>query len=211
MHFWYRFVKFGFRRLYNEFAWTYDAVSRVVSRGRWHDWQRAALPELRGDRVLEVAFGTGNLLWDLVADGYLCVGVDISPYMARITARKFGRRGHEAPICRARAQQMPFPDEAFDSLVVTFPDYFIADRRAQDEMVRVLAPGGRLVLVDGAHILKRDPWDRFLGWAFRVTVPPCSATQVGQFFTHPGFDIERREVLNGWSSVGVVVAVKKRA
>lgn len=209
MRLWYRFVKFAFRRFYNEFAWTYDLVSRIVSRGRWHDWQRAALPELRGDRVLEVAFGTGNLLWDMTVKGYHCVGVELSPYMARIAARKFHRRGEDAPICRARAQQLPFPNAAFDSLVVTFPDYFILDPLAQEEMARVLPPRGRLVVVDGGHILKRDAWSRFLNWAFRITVSPEARQEARKSFTHPGFTIQTREVLDGWSAVGLVVAVKK--
>jgi len=206
--FWYGFVKFAFRRFYNEFAWTYDVVSRIVSRGKWHDWQRAALPELRGNRVLEIAFGTGNLLWDMTVKEYQCVGVELSSYMARITAGKFRRREHEAPICRARAQELPFPDTAFDSLVVTFPDYFILDPLAQEEMVRVLMPGGRLIIVDGGHILKKDPWSRFLNWAFRITVSPLARQETRKSFTHPRFTIERREVLDEWSAVGVMVAVK---
>jgi ubiquinone/menaquinone biosynthesis C-methylase UbiE len=209
VRFWYRLVKFAFRRFYNEFAWSYDLVSRIVSRGRWHAWQRAALPELRGTRVLEVAFGTGDLLWDMTVEGYRCVGIDLSSSMARITAEKFRRRGGEAPICRARVQELPFPDVTFDSLVATFPDYFILDPLAQDEMARVLASGGRLIIVDGGHILKKDAWSRFLNWAFRITVSPEARQEARRSFIHPRFTIERREVLDDWSSVGVVVAVKK--
>jgi len=206
---WYRFVKFAFFHFYNEFAWTYDLVSRLVSRGKWHDWQRAALPEVRGDRVLEVAFGTGNLLWDLVTEGHHCAGVDLSPYMARFTARKFRRRGREAPICRARVQELPFRDVTFDSAVATFPDYFILDPVAQEEMARVLVPGGRLVVVEGGRFLKEDLWSRLLNWAFRVTVSPRTWKEAQKQFTHSLFSVERREVVDGGSVVGVVVAVKK--
>lgn len=209
MRLWYRFVRFAFYHFYNEFAWTYDLVSRVVSRGKWHDWQRAALPELRGGRVLEVAFGTGNLLWDLVTEGYHCAGVDLSPYMARVTARRFRRRGREAPICRARVQELPFPDGAFDSAVATFPDYFILDPVAQEEMARVLVPRGRLVVVEGGRLLREDLWSRFLNWAFRVTVSPRTWEAVRGLFADSPFSVERREVVDEWSVVGVVVAVKK--
>jgi len=211
VRFWYRFVKFAFRCLYNEFAWAYDLVSRIVSRGRWHDWQRAALPELRGDRVLDVAFGTGNLLWDMVAKGYRCAGIDLSRHMAHITAEKFRRREEEAPICRARAQELPFPDGIFDSLVATFPDHFILDPRAQHEMARVLVPGGRLVIVDRGHIVGDDPWSRFLNWAFMITVSPDAWEEARRSFAHPLFAIERREILDGGSAVDVVVATKKQS
>lgn len=211
MRFWYRFVKFAFRCLYNEFAWAYDLVSRIVSRGRWHDWQRAALPELRGDRVLDVAFGTGDLLWDMVAKGYRCAGIDLSPHMAHITAKKFRRQEEKAPICRARAQELPFPDGIFDSLVATFPDHFILDPRAQHEMARVLVPGGRLVIVDSGHIVGDDPWSRFLNWAFMITVSPHAWEEARRSFAHPLFAIERREILDEGSAVDVVVATKKQS
>lgn len=211
MGLWHSFVRLAFRRFYNEFAWTYDLVSRVVSRGRWQAWQRAALPEIRGSKVLELAFGTGNLLWDMVEEGYQCAGIDLSPYMVGITARKFRRRGSNAPICQARAQQLPFPDVAFDSLVATFPDYFILDRAAQEEIARVLVPGGRLIIVDGGHILKEDAWGRFLNWAFRITLSRRTEEVARGPFCHPGFTVERTGVSDEWSSVVVMVAVRKSA
>ena len=128
-----------------------------------------------------------------------------------ITARKFRRRGEVAPICRARVQELPFADAGFDSLVATFPDYFILDPVAQDEMARVLPPGGRLVVVEGGHILKEDLWSRFLNWAFRITVSPRTWKGNRRLYISPHFSIERREVLDERSAVGVVVAVKRGA
>ncbi len=67
-----RLVKFGFRLLYNEMAFTYDAVSWIASLGEWREWQRAALKHLNVQpdaHVLELAHGTGNLQLDLRAAG----------------------------------------------------------------------------------------------------------------------------------------------
>jgi ubiquinone/menaquinone biosynthesis C-methylase UbiE len=144
----------------------------------------------------------------MVTNGYHCAGIELSPHMLRITAGKFCRRGGKAPICRARVQDLPFADGVFDSLVTTFPDYFILDPVAQEEMARVLVRGGRLVVVEGGHILKEDAWGRFLNWAFRITVSPRTWKEAQKLFSHPLFSVERREVQVGWSSVGVVVAVK---
>jgi ubiquinone/menaquinone biosynthesis C-methylase UbiE len=51
------FLRFAFRLLYYELAFTYDWVSWFVSMGQWRSWQRAALPHLRGQHILEIAHG----------------------------------------------------------------------------------------------------------------------------------------------------------
>ena len=76
---WRRLVAFGFRLLYNELAWLYDPVSRLVSKGQWRRWVRALWPWLPASgRVLEVGSGPGHLLADLAAAGYEATGLDPS-------------------------------------------------------------------------------------------------------------------------------------
>jgi len=126
---WVSFLHFAYRQFYNRFAFTYDVVSAIVSRGEWREWTRAAIPFVRGKYVLEIAFGTGNLLLDLAAVGYTPVGVDLSPFMIDITRRKFRRRGMLASLVRAQVQCLPFPSGQFDSAIMTFPPGFAADVR----------------------------------------------------------------------------------
>ena len=57
----YALLRIGFHLLYNELAWSYDLVSWAVSLGQWRTWGRASLRYLLGPRVLEVAFGTGDI------------------------------------------------------------------------------------------------------------------------------------------------------
>ncbi len=54
-----RFLRWAFGRFYREFAWTYDLVAAIVSRGHWRHWIVAAVPWLQGDAVLELGSGTG--------------------------------------------------------------------------------------------------------------------------------------------------------
>lgn len=159
------FLRFAFHLFYNSFAFTYDAVSAVVSRGHWRAWTRAAIPRVVGTRVLELPCGTGNLLVDLAAAGYAPVGVDLSPAMLRITRGKLRRYHANASLARARVQALPFPCRAFDTVVMTFPPEFIYDPRAFAEFHRVLDEGGRLVWVDAGRLLPRDAWGRFLNAA----------------------------------------------
>jgi SAM-dependent methyltransferase len=163
------FVRFFYRQFYNRFAFTYDFVSAVVSRGDWRSWAAASIPFLHGPHILEVAFGTGNLQLDLYAAGLTSFGVDLSPFMIELTRRKL--EAHRVPIrlVRARAQQLPFPTGHFDSLVMTFPPGFITDPLVMAELRRLLHPAGRLVWVDVPYLFPRDPWSRFLNWAFRIT------------------------------------------
>jgi len=197
-------LAFAFARLYNEFAWAYDKVSYLVSRAEWRQWQKAALPRLRGPRVLEIGFGTGDLLSEMKSQGYLCYGVELSPSMLRIAKRK----GVKAPLCQARAQDMPFQDGAFDSLVSTFPSSFIFDPRAQKEIGRLLAPEGHLVVVDEGRLLGGDPWSRFLNWALEVTSGGGSPTHLCEALDGTGLELQEEEERSERSRVRVIVGIK---
>jgi ubiquinone/menaquinone biosynthesis C-methylase UbiE len=158
--------------LYNPLAWTYDWVSRVVSLGHWRDWQRQALRALRAQsawRVLELAYGTGDMLLELHAARYCPVGVDLSPAMARIARRKLRRHGVNVPLVRGRAQQLPFADASFDAVLSTFPAEFIVAYETLSQIARVLRPGGRAVIVAMGRLTSRTLWARFLEWLYAIT------------------------------------------
>jgi len=137
------------RRLYNEFAWLYDLVSWLVSAGRWAAWRGLALGYVAGPRVLEVGFGTGELLLAMARNPRLDpFGVDLSRAMHRVTSAKLRSRGLDVPRARARTEALPFADGCFDTVVSTFPAEYILDLDSLRELARVLGPpGGRLVVV----------------------------------------------------------------
>ncbi len=145
-----RFIERVFYHFYREFAWTFDAVAWAVSGGLWFGWVRAALPEARG-RVLELGFGTGHLQLALAARPGVA-GIDASPQMARIAARRLRRHGRAQRLARGHAQALPFPAASFDTIVATFPSEYILDPQTHQEIHRVLAPGGRLVIVPSAEL-----------------------------------------------------------
>jgi SAM-dependent methyltransferase len=138
----------------------YWLASTIPFAGQWRTWQRLALPRLRGRDVLEVGCGSGWLLADMLAAGYRCRAVDASPQMVRAARRTLARRRlpHDTDTVQlARAQALPFADAAFDTVVSTFPAPYIADPASLREIARVLRPGGRLVIVEGASLLPRGP------------------------------------------------------
>jgi len=167
-----RLVKFGFRLLYNEMAFTYDTVSWIVSLGEWREWQRAALKHLNvkpGTCVLELAHGTGNLQIDLKAAGLKSVALDFSPYMGSITQQKLRRHNIEPRLVRARAQDLPFADTTFDAVVSTFPTNFVFDPKTIADVYRVLQPGGRFVCVPNGELSGDGVVQKVLEFAYRLT------------------------------------------
>ena len=207
------FLRFAFHLFYNSFAFTYDIVSAIVSRGRWRAWTRAAIPRIAGTRVLELPCGTGNLLVDLAAAGYAPVGVDLSPAMVRITRGKLLRHHANASLARARVQALPFPSRAFDTVVMTFPPEFIYDPRAFAEFYRVLDGGGRLVWVDGGRLLPRDAWGRFLNAALDAVSGGAAAAGpftgvAADLLARAGFATTIERVQDDSSVVTVLTATK---
>lgn len=166
---WHMLLHLGFRLLYREMAWSYDVVSWIVSLGRWREWQRVAMRYAYGPRVLDLAFGTGNLMLDWHAAGAMPVGVDLSPQMARIAAGKLRAQDLPLALVRGRAQALPFADATFHGVVSTFPAEFIVQRVVMEEVARVLRPGGRFVVVLGASLTGRDLLSRFIEWLYVVT------------------------------------------
>jgi SAM-dependent methyltransferase len=122
-----------------------------------------------GARFLDVGCGTGRWVRRYAELGFSAVGVDATIGMLRI-ARAHGTKG---PLTTGLAQSLPFSDAAFDCLsditVVQHIPYKF-QRQAIQEMVRVLRPGGRLILMEvicgkdpqigkDSHVFPREPRD----------------------------------------------------
>jgi ubiquinone/menaquinone biosynthesis C-methylase UbiE len=207
-----RLIRFGFRLLYNEMAFSYDLVGWLVSLGEWRGWQRAALKHLDvapGARVLELAHGTANLQIDLRTVGLEPVGIDLSRAMGRIASRKLRRYRIAPQLAQARAQALPFPDESFAAVVSTFPTEFIVDSATLAEVYRVLEPGGRLVFVPNGQLTGGGLARQSLELAYRVTGqrgpwPP----DIEARFQTAGFSLSQAVEPGRFSVAQVIIAHK---
>ncbi len=210
---WWTLVRFGFRLLYNEMAFTYDIVSSVVSMGEWRSWQRSALKHLdpnSGKRLLELAHGTGNLQIDLVKAGYDTVGYDLSPYMGRIAQAKMKRQRLTAKLVRGKAQQLPFPTGRFDAVISTFPTDFIFAAETLREINRILGSHGQLVIVPNGVLTGGGIGEAALEWLYRVTGQRGGQnTSLSDYFAQFGFEVSVHEERCRRSIAQVIVARKK--
>jgi ubiquinone/menaquinone biosynthesis C-methylase UbiE len=138
----------------------YDSLMKKTEEACLRDWRAELLRDLRG-RILEVGAGTGANLphySNSVENLVLC---EPDPHMRkRLAART------KWEVIDASAEQLPFPDESFDTVVSTLVLCSVADpERALDEMRRVLRPGGRLVFLE--HVVAEDNPTR-LKWQNRI-------------------------------------------
>jgi len=149
-----RLRRWLFETLYKN-AYLYRFASTIPFAGQWRVWQRLVLPRLYGHDVLELGCGLGDLLADMIEAGYACRAVEYSPPMVKAARDTLHRRhlGEAAPVIQGSARALPFSDASFDTVVSTFPSEYIYDTDTIAEVERVLRPGGRLVVVEGANLL----------------------------------------------------------
>jgi len=138
--------------MFDRIAPAYDMANRVLSLSLDTLWRRRAIRLLaitRGDRVLDVATGTGDLALRALKTGDCRVwGVDLSEKMLSRAREKMPA---EAPLflIRGDALTMPFRKESFDRLMVAFGIRNMADIGTfLDESRRVLKEGGRMAVLE---------------------------------------------------------------
>lgn len=147
--------------LYGPFAWAYDAVAWLVSFGNWSSWRLHALAYLKPGSVLEIGFGTGELLLTLAKAGLSVTGVELSPQMHRVTSRKLAKRSLAINRTRASTKALPFPAQSFDNLISTFPSNYILDPKTLGQVRRVLDHHGRCIVL-GLGVEFKSGIKRFL-------------------------------------------------
>jgi ubiquinone/menaquinone biosynthesis C-methylase UbiE len=140
------------RGLWQRYAPRYDRDMRFFERLQFSGGREWVCAQASGD-VLEVAIGTGRNLPFYPPEVRL-TGLDFSPAMLHIARQRATDLGRQIELHEDDAQQLPFPDACFDTVVCTLSLCGIADDRAAiTEMHRVLRPGGTLLLLDhiGSH------------------------------------------------------------
>ena len=143
--------------VFHSVAARYDLMNDLMSGGIHRIWKRFTI-ELsgvrRGDSVLDIAGGTGDLAAKFSRivgpDGHVVLA-DINDSMLCVGRDKLLDTGHHGNIefVQADAQFLPFPDESFDCITIAFGLRNVTEKEtALRSMLRVLKPGGRLLVLE---------------------------------------------------------------
>ncbi len=149
------------REMFSEIAPTYDLLNKLLSFGIDRFWRRVAIRSLldgltfgRPARLLDLATGTGDVALAVRrrlpgSTNLRIVGADLALPMLVLGRGKADRYGMSVDFLQADVLSLPFCQSSFDGTVIAFGIRNLEDRLAGlREMVRVLRPGGRLVILE---------------------------------------------------------------
>ena len=135
--------------VFNHVAQHYDLMNDLMSGGMHRLWKAFAVSQAgvkEGFRVLDIAGGTGDLTWSFskqVGDTGEVWLTDINETMLQCGRDKLLNRGVLVPTLVCDAEKLPFPDNYFDRVIVSFGLRNMTHKeQALSEMNRVLKPGG---------------------------------------------------------------------
>src|SRR3984957_3073900 len=135
-------------------------MGAALSFGQDPRWRRRLVAEMApapGQRILDVATGTGMVAFELAARGAEVIGLDQSEAMlGAARGRLAGSAGRAGPdrsgpisFIRGEAEQLPFADGEFDALTFTYLLRYVDDRAAtMRELARLVKPGGAIGMVE---------------------------------------------------------------
>jgi demethylmenaquinone methyltransferase/2-methoxy-6-polyprenyl-1,4-benzoquinol methylase len=137
--------------MFDGIAQRYDLVNDLVSLGQDRRWRRLtveAVGATAGEKVLDLAAGTGTSSEPFAHDGAVVVPSDFSLGMLRVGKS----RRPDLPFVAGDATRLPFADGAFDAVTISFGLRNVVDTDAAlGEMLRVVRPGGRVVICEFSH------------------------------------------------------------
>ena len=219
--------------MFDRVAERYDLLNDVLSLGQDRWWRRvvarivAARP---GERVLDVAAGTGTSSLTFTAAGADCVACDFSLGMLQVGARRRRAAGtpagpvsHNDPspepppagpvaFVAGDALRLPFADQAFDAVTISFGLRNVAGLdSALAEMRRVTRPGGRLVICEFGHLPGRPlnaAYEKYLAIALPAIARRLSPSPDAYAYLAESIkdwpaqpELARRITAAGWSAV----------
>jgi demethylmenaquinone methyltransferase/2-methoxy-6-polyprenyl-1,4-benzoquinol methylase len=177
--------------MFDRIAGVYDVMNSVMTAGLHHRWRERATDLARvgpGTRALDVATGTGDLAIALARRGGDVIGSDFSEGMLERARAK----SPEVRWEQANALALPYADDVFDAATVGFGARNFSDLdRGLCEMVRVVRPGGRVVVLEITTPTKPPLSTFFSLWFDRIVPLLGRLTGEDQAYTYLPSSVKR--------------------
>jgi demethylmenaquinone methyltransferase/2-methoxy-6-polyprenyl-1,4-benzoquinol methylase len=203
--------------MFDALAGRYDLMNDLLSAGQVRLWRRVvarAVAARAGERILDLAAGTGTSTMTFAASGADCVACDFSIGMLRAGSTRVQAHpdGPQPAFVGGDALRLPFGDELFDAVTISFGLRNVADtQQALTEMLRVTRPGGRLVICEFSQLSVRPLrilYERYLARALpavarRVSRNPAAYDYLAESIVDWPAQAELARMLRtaGWSAV----------
>lgn len=165
------------REMFNNISGKYDFLNHFLSLGIDKIWRKKAvnaLREIKPERVLDIATGTGDFaIAALKLNPKEIVGLDLSPGMVSVGQKKMEKKGVTDIIKMmvGDSEKLPFDDNYFDALTVGFGVRNFENLEAGlSEMLRVVRPGGKLVILEFSKP-KKFPIKQAFGFYSKNIIP----------------------------------------
>jgi demethylmenaquinone methyltransferase / 2-methoxy-6-polyprenyl-1,4-benzoquinol methylase len=202
--------------MFDGVARRYDLLNDVLSFGLDRYWRRAVAASIAarpGERILDLAGGTGTSAAVLARAGAHCVACDFSLGMLRVGIARDHRppgpagRGPDVGFVAGDALALPFRSGAFDAVTISFGLRNVTDPGvALAEMRRVTRPGGRLLICEFSHLPHRRLDDAY-GKALGVMLPLVARGLSG----NPGAYGYLAESIGAWPGADRLAGVIQQA
>ena len=138
--------------MFDDVAHAYDKTNDLLSFGQAKRWRKKVLEKVdpqSGEKILDIAAGTGTSSMALKLPGVEVVAADFSKGMLAEGKKRYP----ELEFVFADAMKLPFKNNEFDVVTMSFGLRNVQDRdKALGEFLRVLKPGGRLVICEFSHV-----------------------------------------------------------
>lgn len=164
-------------KMFDTISGEYDGLNRVISFGIDVKWRKKVVnivKESSPNTILDIATGTGDLAIALAStNASKIIGLDISSGMLEVGKQKVTKKGLENRIemVWGDSENMPFEDNAFDAITVAFGiRNFETLENGLKEILRVLKPGGRFVILE-TSVPTKTPYRQGYGFYTKYILP----------------------------------------
>ena len=192
--------------MFDKVAAKYDITNDVLALGQTRSWRKAVLKAInpqKGERILDLAAGTGTSTQPFYLAGADAVACDFSPGMIEVGKKRYPH----LTFIQGDALNLPFKDNEFDAVTMSFGLRNVNDtKKALEELYRVTKPGGRMVICEFSH----PTWGPFrkVYMEYLMKALPAVATKVS---SDPEAYVYLADSIRAWPNQELLAAIIKSA